>query len=326
MVVPLLTSPLKATLALGVSPCLREAIEFYDVVCEGENHTQATRRTNKDRLTWFLRFLQDNGCTLEMSQITAIHLIAYINHQTRKELSPHSVKSYRASLVRFFKWAKEWNLVEEDPSQNVPRVKAPKVRKGIMRAEHFRALLDLCPQNTFLGARRQALIWIFASTGARRREIGELTLEDIDIRKGTIRILHGKGQKERTVPLIKEARVALLRYLAHRKDHEPELWVTMRGKPFDYASMGKDLKRLKVAAGLTSKEFRDGCHAFRRAFATQSVKQRMTRQYILAVAGWETGQMLDHYVDELRQEEEEAVSEFRLGDPDRGIARFVPFQ
>ncbi len=76
MVVHLLTSPLKATLALGVSPCLREVIEFYDVVCEGENHTQATRRTNKDRLTWFLRFLQDNGCPLEMSQITAIHLIA----------------------------------------------------------------------------------------------------------------------------------------------------------------------------------------------------------------------------------------------------------
>ena len=57
-------------------------------------------------------------------------------------------------------------------------------------------------------------------------------------------------------------------------------------------------------------ELKDACHIFRRTFAANAVKQRIPRQYVLAIAGWSTPQMLDLY-EAAMEAEEEAIDAFR---------------
>lgn len=62
-----------------------------------------------------------------------------------------------------------------------------------------------------MGARRQAMLWLLATTGIRRRELTLLQLEDLDWKRMQVRIVHGKGQKERQVPFLLEAQRPMLR-------------------------------------------------------------------------------------------------------------------
>ena len=53
-----------------------------------------------------------------------------------------------------------------------------------------------CPGHRFLGARRLAMLWLFATTGARLKEVSGLELADLNWKAQLIQIVMGKGQKE----------------------------------------------------------------------------------------------------------------------------------
>ena len=54
-------------------------------------------------------------------------------------------------------------------------------------------LLELCPLNTFAGARRQSMLWMMATTGIRRNEMWMLKKGDLDWDNSVIRVIYGKG-------------------------------------------------------------------------------------------------------------------------------------
>ena len=155
------------------------------------------------------------------------------------------------------------------------------------------------------------MFWILATTGMRRRELSLLLIEDLHWQKTEIRVLHGKGQKERAVPFLREPQQAVLRYLQQRKDDLPNLWVTEEGRALGYNGIGQDLSRMFQRAGI---EVQDVCHTFRRTWAANAVRQGIPRPYTQAIAGWSTPAMLDPYTAAM-EAEQGAIEAFRDFDP-----------
>ena len=153
------------------------------------------------------------------------------------------------------------------------------------------------------------MLWLLATTGIRRRELTPLRLEDLDWERGQVRVLHGKGQKERQVPFALETQRPMLRYIKQRWDDLPCLWITEEGKPLSYHVVKQDLERLFERASLKG-EIKDVYHIFRRTFAAHAVRQGIPRPYIQAIAGWSTPQMLDHYTAAM-EAEDGAIEAFR---------------
>ena len=137
-----------------------------------------------------------------------------------------------------------------------------------------------------------------------------LRKEDLDWDNAAIRVVHGKGQKERRIPFDRQCQRAVLRYMQQRRDSLDWLWVTEEGIRLGYDGIWQDLKRLTERAEVVLK---DTCHIFRRTFAANAVKQKIPRPYVQAIAGWSTPQMLDHYVAAMEAEEEaiDAFKEFK---------------
>ena len=54
---------------------------------------------------------------------------------------------------------------------------------------------------TPLGPRDRAILEVFYSTGIRASELCNLTLNDLDLKNGELRVNKGKGRKDRLVPL-----------------------------------------------------------------------------------------------------------------------------
>ena len=81
---------------------------------------------------------------------------------------------------------------------NVPPQKGLTLPAEILTPEEVLAILDQC-QDTTTGIRDRALITVMYRSGLRVSEALSLQPKDVDLRNGTIAVLHGKGDRRRTV-------------------------------------------------------------------------------------------------------------------------------
>ncbi len=134
-----------------------------------------------------------------------------------------------------------------------------------------------------------------------------LKKQDLNWDHSVIRVIFGRGQKERQVPFDRQCQRAMLRYIQQLQDSLEWLWVTEEGIRLGYNGIWQDLKRLAERAEI---ELKDACHIFRITIAANAVKQSIPRPYVQAIAGWSTAHMLDHYVADMKAEEG-AIDAFR---------------
>ena len=271
-----------------------------------EGCTEATLRHKRKENRLFLEFLEQQGHSMLAVDVSMFDVLAHLEDMKARGLAPASIQTRRRALHAWWNWMIEWDLAAENPVSKVRPPRVPRRRKPFLSEAEFHRLLELCPLSTLLGSRRASMLWLMATTGIRRRELNLLQVKDLDWEQGRILVMYGKGQKDRLAPFVKEAQRPLLRYLHNRKDSLPCLWVTENGRPLGYHGMGEDVTRLFRRAEIP---LADAMHIFRRTFAANSVRQGVPRQYIRAVAGWTSPQMLDRYTAAM-EEEEEAIDAF----------------
>jgi integrase len=87
----------------------------------------------------------------------------------------------------------------------------PKVIMPAFSIEDVRGLLRACrsPRDT-------AIVLCLLDSGCRAAEFCALRVQDVDLRSGSVRVIHGKGGKDRTCYLGAKARQALVKYLRAR--------------------------------------------------------------------------------------------------------------
>ena len=302
----------KADSATELRRGLTETIGFYLRWHSVEGHTQDTVDTYQKRLGLFVKYLWSKDHSLTLDQITPLDVLGFMEHMKAKGNSPATVRSRFMALRAFLAWATAWEFIPVNPALRFKPPTVPRVSKPFLDPQSFEKLLALCPSNTFLGARRQAIIWVFATTGARLKEVAALSLADLDWKSGQIKIRMGKGQKERLVPFHKKAQRAIMGYVRHRRDGLPNLWVTEERGPLTARAISSDMKRQFDRARLVVP---DRCHIFRRTLAAHSQRQRVPRQYAMSVMGWSTTAMLDRYTQWMQEEEREAIEAFQELDP-----------
>ena len=287
---------------------LQEVLENYLRYHRIEGSTQATVKFYAKELRLFLQNLKsiDEPCEA-LSDLSSQHVLHHLGSMRERGLKPRSIRTRWQAITTWLNWCVEWGLIGSSPAVHI---KVPKTRKPFLTEEQFTSLINLCPLNTFAGARRQSMIWMMATTGIRRNEMRMLKKKDLDWDAPMIRVIHGKGQKERQVPFDRRCQRTMLRYIQQRGDLLDWLWITEEGTRLGYDGIWQDLNRLAERAEVT---LQDTCHIFRRTFAADAVRQHIPRPYVQAVAGWSTPHMLDIYVAAMEAEKEaiDAFKEFK---------------
>jgi site-specific recombinase XerD len=296
-------------------------LDYYLLAHTSENHTWQTIRFYRKELRLFFSFLQQRGHSLDIQDLSPLDVMSHLKDLTDRGRKPRTRRSRLQAIKSFLKWAYEWEFIPEAQYLRVKRIKPPKLPreyKPFPPETAFRAMLDLCPLDTFLGARRAAVLWVLATTGIRHEELTGLQLQDVHFGEmGYLRVM-GKGQKVRTVFLPRSpgapVQQTLLRYLQHRRnrfDHTPaDCWVTEEGKSFGYWGISQDLSRLAQRAGVKGQVV-GICHAWRRGAARDALRHQIPKPYILQHMGWSTPTMLDHYTEAMELEEGEALCAFQ---------------
>ncbi len=134
--------------------------------------------------------------------------------------------------------------------------KIPQNLPKYLSYETIRGGASMIDRSDWLGLRDYALILFLYATGARISEC--LSAQEGDIEGSWLRIRHGKGEKERYVPIADEAMKALLAYRNASPFTRPLLWLNYRGEPLSRVSAFK----------ITQKYLGTSPHALRHSYAT----------------------------------------------------------
>ena len=140
------------------------------------------------------------------------HLESLVDDDGRRVLAPASVARGVVAVRSFHRFCAREGLVDSDPSEDVG---APRVPQGIPKAldeADVEQLLTAVTGNEPLAQRDRALLELLYGTGIRISEAVGLDLSELDLEDGMVRVV-GKGNKERVVPLGREAQRALAAYL-----------------------------------------------------------------------------------------------------------------
>jgi len=160
---------------------------------------------------------------------------------TQKRAAPATVNLTLAVLRGIAREARNANAMSDEEYRRVCEVKADKgerlPRGRAVPTGELTALVRACAQDTGLaGARDAAMLACLYTGGLRRSELAALTLDDYTPAPPALRVLHGKNDKQRTVPIPVSAAAALDRWLGRRGREPGALFV-----PIDQAGRVADV-------------------------------------------------------------------------------------
>src|SRR3990172_10313767 len=152
------------------------------------------------------------------------------------------------------------------------RFVVPKYPAESYTTEEVRRLLE-ASGDTWVGKRNRALIVVMWRTGLRLAEALSLRIIDIDWQAQTIRVLHGKGDRARTVGIDRRALDVVQEYLnSTDRTFGPDspLFCTRRGDKIQQSYVRAFLSRLARQADVRR---RVHAHGFRHTFAVEMARE-----------------------------------------------------
>jgi site-specific recombinase XerD len=208
-------------------------------------------------------------------KITVYHLRSYLMKLRNKGDRDSTVKSVREVLCAYFGWLHKEGLIEQNPCSNLSPVKCAKVVRLPYSDVEIEKIKEACSTQ-----RDKAIISFLLSTGCRISEMCALNREDIDLVNAEC-IVHGKGNKERTVYISPVAMMNLKTYLSTRKDLCPALFTGKGTERIAPGGVRFMLKGIEERSGVENVH----PHRFRRTLATNLINRGMPIQEVAAILG-----------------------------------------
>ncbi len=207
----------------------------------------------------------------KIDKIKENDIVEYLKYlKEEKKLTPRSIERHLTTLRGLFKYLVKMEILKFDITKNIDNLKIGKHLPNTLTVEEVELLMNIPLDNPF-NYRTKAMLEMMYGSGLRVSELVNLTLNDIDLYNDTI-LIHGKGSKERIVPLGDYAKEYLAEYLKvrnsliKRKNGNPDkLFLNNHGLPITRNGFNFLLNKLLKEKGI-EKEVTP--HTLRHSFAT----------------------------------------------------------
>jgi len=227
----------------------------------------------------------------DWKSIDHIAIRGFLSQLYDKGLSKTSVARALAAVRSLLRWLAQEGVVEQNPAKLVSTPRLPKKLPRVPTIEEVNNVLDgKMPQVASFPERDRLLLELLYGCGIRNSELVGINLDDIRLSAEVI-LIRGKGKKERYVPFGESVRTALTVYLpwrqhllATQKRTTTALLVNQRGGRLTTRSVGRIVKRIAVAKGLSPDVHP---HTLRHAFGTHLLEEGADLRAIQELLGHE---------------------------------------
>ena len=225
-------------------------------------------------LARYVSFLAGRGIT-DIDAVTSVDITEFVRDLAAGHAAS-SVARHVVSVRNLHAFAEEEGLTDADPAADVSPPRLTQRLPKALTIDEVARLIEAPDRSTPVGLRDAALLEVLYATGARVSEVCDLDVDEVRAAladpDGGLR-LHGKGGKERMVPLGSYATRAVDDYLVRSRPTlaqasarpDPALLLNQRGRRLSRQTAWAVLQRAAEAAGLTVEV---SPHSLRHSFAT----------------------------------------------------------
>lgn len=265
-------------------------------------HLADERRLSPHTVSGYLRdvrhlrtFVRTNGLSA-WRDFTAVMLRRHLAERHRQGLGGRSLARELSAVRGFLSYLVRQRQLLGDPAAGISAPRAPRRLPKALDADAVSGLMADSDDSP-LALRDSAMLELTYSSGLRLAELVGLDLSDLDLTDGTLEVL-GKGRKMRRVPIGREARVCVKRWLRERPSlaqrDETALFVARSGRRLSARSVQLRFERRARERGLGQ---RLHPHMLRHSFAShllESSGDLRAVQELLGHADISTTQVYTH--------------------------------
>ncbi len=244
------------------------------------------RRTIRDRqwkLDKFFAFLQERGITRPelINQGLILEYQAGLYHTVNSRGRPNTIgyqNGMLAAVKGFTRFLRQRDILVSDPGRDVAYGKVPQaLPRSVLSRSEARRIINAPDTFCIIGYRDRTILEVLYSTGIRKEELNNLQLDDVDYHDGFLRIIRGKGRKDRMVPLGRIACRYLENYIRSVRPelitdpYNNHLFLTFRGNRLSKNVVWELVKKYAKQAGIKKNV---SPHTFRHTCATAMLRNR----------------------------------------------------
>jgi integrase/recombinase XerD len=256
---------------VGSRPFEHLVLDFIAYLEFERGLSRNTLEAYRSDLLQFGRFLAARDVTVATAaSVDVADFLASLRGTDGKPASPATVHRKSACLRSFYRHLRREELVEADPAADLAAPRRSRKLPEVLSRGEMTLLLEQPRGTEPIDLRDRALLELMYACGLRASEAIGLEVTDLDLEELVLRA-HGKGSKQRLVPIGRTAAEAVRRYLERGRPRlvgtavEPHLFVNFRGRGLTRQGLYKIVGRHARSAGLAD---RISPHTLRHTFAT----------------------------------------------------------
>ena len=259
------------------------------------------------------QFVEMTHTGISPFQITSKHLQGFIQFVSELGMSAHSQARILSGVKAFYKYLVFEELIEKDPTELIEGPKLGRKLPDVLSYDEIVKLLDAMDLSKPEGGRNRAMLEILYSSGLRVSELVELKLINVYFDLGFLRVI-GKGNKERLVPIGRDAMKYLKIYLSEIRVHVPvkagfesHVFLNRHGRKLTRVMIFTIIKNLALHTGLKKTI---SPHTFRHSFATHLVEGGADLRAVQEMLGHESITTTEVYTHLDREYLTQVIREF----------------
>lgn len=212
---------------------------------------------------------KNNGPTF-VDDLTTEDVESYLHHlKHEKAYKPASLNAVLCAIRRLYQYAVRQNYVVANPTADISKAKIQREERTFLNAIEINQLLDAIDHELI-----QLLVRTLAYTGLRISECIDLEVKDVDFKHKVIRVINGKGGKNRPIPLSDELADQLKLYVKNKRPKvaSNNFFALKKTGTISDQYVNRELKRAVQKLGWTKHVT---CHTLRHSFASMLVKNNV---------------------------------------------------
>ena len=211
--------------------------------------------------------------TFDPSLVDGNDLRAWIMHLTGEEhLSARSVNRKISSIKSYFRFLRKKGVIHKDPFLRITALKMPRRLPSFVEESRMQQILNsiVHPSDDWLVERDALIVLLFYATGIRLAELVDIQIDDFSDHFSLLKV-HGKGDKDRVVPVIEAVSAKIVHYLELCRGLEicesgiNFLFLSQRGRRISRSEVYRVVHTMLRGAGVQGKS---SPHVLRHTFAT----------------------------------------------------------
>ncbi len=243
-------------------------IDYYWLSTGASKNTLAAYRSD---LKIFNKWLAGKS----FISVNSKHIQDYFSDRQKNNISSSSQARILTCLHSFYQYLSANQLIKKDPTEQLSQPKLEKKLPVFLNIQEVEKLLEAPSSSSLFGQRDRAMLELLYSCGLRVSELINLSYHNINLKEEFIRI-HGKGNKERVLPMGEVAIDYLMKYETNAR---PMLLKNGQSDSYFLSNRGSSMSRqnffyiIKAYANQVGIDKPLSPHSLRHAFATHLVQK-----------------------------------------------------